>query len=298
MAVVGTLATPAAMAAPNNVPDTQLPPQRIVSLNVCTDQLAMLLVDHSRIMGVSHLSHRDDTSVMAQAARKLPAIQVRAEEIFIRKPDVVLTATFGTREQTDILRRLGVRVEEFPPATSFADIRANVLRMGDVLGAETRARALVADFDAKLHQLATEAVGPRLLAALYYANSYTSGSGTLAGEVVEWAGLDNLAAKIGLTGTTALPLELLVMGKPDLVIQGRRFDPPVLADDVFSHPAVMFLRDQTSQTLVADKYWVCGTPLVTEAVEMLVAARKTLTQSLAVRIPTFKDAASLPVTTE
>ncbi len=37
--------------------------------------------------------------------------------------------------------------------------------------------------------------------ALYYANSYTSGQGTLVDEAVRLAGLENMAGEIGITGS-------------------------------------------------------------------------------------------------
>ena len=48
------------------------------------------------------------------------------------------------------LDRLGLTVETFPIETGFADIRANMTRMGALLGREARAAELVAAMDAAL----------------------------------------------------------------------------------------------------------------------------------------------------
>ncbi len=112
------------------------------------------------------------------------------------------------------LDRLGLRVETFPIETSFADVRANVTRMGALLGREARAAALVAAMDRDL--ASPPPAGPAPRAALFYANAYTSGAGTLAHEILTTAGFRNIAAERGVTGLARLPLEVLVLEAPDL----------------------------------------------------------------------------------
>lgn len=247
-------------------------PQRIVSLNICTDQLLMLLVDDARIAGVSHLSHRDDTSVMAERARRLPVSYVQAEDIYLKQPDLVLTMSFGTGPQIEILRRLGLRVEVLTPASSFDDIRNNLRQLGAILGEAEKAIDLIAAFDARLSQAqATFQDTKRPVAGLNFANGFTAGRGTLADEIVRAAGLENLAGRYGLTGNARLPLELLVLGEPDLIVEGRSFDPPSLAQMVFAHPALDHLKPTAGHAVVADRNWICGTPHVADAVETLAA---------------------------
>ena len=249
------------------------PPKRIVSLNLCTDQLVMMLVGPERIAAVSHMALDPKLSVLADTAAGLPIIYGQAEEVYLLKPDLVVSGSFHLSASVEILRRLGVIVEEFPAANSFADIRVNVRRMGRLLGASEKAEALVAALDEKLNQISKERGQRAVLAALYYANSYTSGMDTLASEVVKLAGFDNLASKLGLSGTRELPLEVLVMERPDLVVTGASYTAPALAQEIFSHPALAYLERSTGRAGVEEKFWICGTPFSVEAVEALVAAR-------------------------
>lgn len=69
----------------------------------------------------------------------------------------------------------------------------------------------------------------RKTVALYYANSYTSGRGTLVDEAVRLAGLDNLADKAGVSGSAPLSLEKLVLEKPDILVRSSRERAPALA---------------------------------------------------------------------
>lgn len=254
------------------------PPGRVVSMNLCTDQLAMLVAAPGQLHAVSRLARDPESSVMADQAQAYAVTHGLAEEIFLMQPDLVIAGTFTTPATVGMLRRLGFRVETFPPAASFDDIRANIRRMGAALGRQARAAALIKAFDKELAVAgpphgATRGA-PR--AALYYQNSYTSGAGTLANEIVTASGLENVAAELGLEGMTRLPLEVLVMSHPELIISGRRFDPPALAGHGLEHPALRAL-DKARRAVVADKHWVCGAPFSAEAVRMLAKVRARLT---------------------
>ena len=247
-------------------------PQRIVSLNLCTDQMLMLLVEPSRIASVSFLAREADSSVMYREAAALKPNYGGAEEVFVLHPDLVLAGTYTARATVSILQRLGKRVALFEPATTFGDIRAQLLRMGDLVGERAKAEAMVAAFDEDVRRLETPELRP--LAAFYFANSYTSGRGTLPSSVLEAAGLRNLGAELGLEQTAALPLEVLVTAKPDLVVKGRTYSRPALAQEIFAHPALAYLDARSEEAVLPDTYMVCGTPHVMRAVERLAEIRR------------------------
>jgi iron complex transport system substrate-binding protein len=245
------------------------PPQRVVSMNLCTDQLAMLIAAPGQLHSVSYLASDEQVSVLADEAGAYVINRGRAEEIFLMRPDLVIAGTFTTRATVEMLRRLGFRVEEFAPASSFADIRANLRRMGGLLGRRDAARKLIAQLDAKLARYSRDPER-RPLAAVYYANSYTSGGGTLANEALEKAGLGNLANQLGYSGTARLPLEVLVKEAPDIVIGGQRYAAARgRAYDNLVHPALEAVTQGRAPFSVPDKYWICGTPFTAEAVRLL-----------------------------
>ncbi|MCH9809021.1 MAG: ABC transporter substrate-binding protein [Alphaproteobacteria bacterium] len=251
-------------------------PQRIVSLNLCTDQLVMMLAGPERIAAISHLSIDPALSVLSGQARRLPITYGQAEEVFLLKPDLIVAGSFHLNATVDILRRLGLKVEEFDSTNSFVDIRTNVRRMGVLLGEREKAEALITEMDRRLSKLDAERSQRPALAALYYANSYTSGANTLASEVVERAGFENLGSRAGLTGTAELALETLVMARPDLVVTGLSYEAPALAQEVFAHPALAYLQKRSGAVAVPENLWICGLPQTAEAVEALAAAKRTL----------------------
>lgn len=245
------------------------PPARVVSMNLCTDQLAMLLAGPDQITAISRIARDPVASAMWREAERYPVHSGQAEAIHRLQPDLVLAGTYDPPATLGLLRRLGHRVEVFPLETSFDDIRTNLRRMGRLLGADARAAELIAAMDATL---AAEArAGPRPRAALYYSNGYTSGADTLADDIVGAAGLANIAAEAGRRGLGRLPLEELVMAAPDLLITGQDYASPALAQGVLRHPAARALGAGRAE--VADNLWVCGTPLAARAVTALRDAR-------------------------
>lgn len=250
-------------------PADEQPPRRVVSINLCTDQLAMLVARPAQLHSVSFLARDAETSMLADQAEAYKTNRGRAEEIFLMKPDLILAGRFTNRATVAMLRRLGFRVEEFAPAASFADIRKNLRRMGMLLGRADEAEALVAALNARLERYARNPA-KRPLAAIYFANSYTSGAGTLLNEALELAGLRNLASELGYSGSARLPLEVLVNKAPDVVLGGPPEDRAARhADDNLVHPALRAIAGGRPPVRLADKYWICGTPFTAEAVRVL-----------------------------
>jgi hypothetical protein len=72
-------------------------PARIVSLNMCTDDLLLRLADPARIASVTWLSRAQRGSNVADIAARLPVNHGLAEEIIPLDPDLVIAGTFSTR---------------------------------------------------------------------------------------------------------------------------------------------------------------------------------------------------------
>jgi iron complex transport system substrate-binding protein len=238
-------------------------------MNLCTDQLAMLIAAEGQLHSVSYLASDASSSVFASSAGKYAVNHGLAEEVFLMKPDLVIAGTYSTRATVALLRRLGIRVEEFAPEQSFDDVRNNIMRMGDLLDRRERASELVDHLDRQLAELDGQGKSGRTVAT-YYANSYTSGSGTLVDAAIQASGLTNMAASLGLAGTARLPLEVLVLSRPDLLVDGEaRYTAPALANENFTHPAYRALAKETASVAVPAKYTICGAPFTAEAARLM-----------------------------
>lgn len=247
-------------------------PRRVVSMNLCTDQLAMMLAAPGQLHSVTYIAADARSSAMAEEAKKHTINHGLAEEIYLMQPDLVIAGQYSTQATTAMLKRLGLPVVVFPAAASLKDVRDRLIRMGTVLHRKEAATQMVAEFDARLAAL-QEAVEERPSAVLYYANGYTSGENTLAGQILMAAGFNNAAVEAGYTSGMKLPLEVLAMTDPDVVITARPYPGSSRSEDILDHPAVRAFRDARSGATMTDHDWVCGTPYVLRAVEQLAAAR-------------------------
>ncbi|MFO7759348.1 MAG: ABC transporter substrate-binding protein [Roseovarius sp.] len=252
-------------------------PRRVVSINLCTDQLAMMLADPGQLVSVSDLATDPHSSAMAEAARAYPVNHGRAEEVYLLDPDLVLAGAYTARATVEMLRGVGIEVVQFAPANSLDDTRDRLAKMARVLGQEARGTALIAAFDARLEALSrTGANRPR--AAIYHPNGYTLGSGTLSDDILQAAGFLNLAREMGLQGGGTVPLERLVMAAPDLLISGTPLPGASRSEAVLEHPALETLRATRAGLRITSPSWICGTPHALDAVDRLVQTRQRMTE--------------------
>lgn len=265
-AYVTTLALMLGIGAGQAVADA---PKRVVSMNLCTDQLAMLLAGPGQLLSVSHLASDVRSSAMVEEAKKYEANHGLAEEIYLMQPDLVIAGAFSTRATVDMLRRLDIPVVVFEPAYSLDQVNERILQMGEALHQQDAAQAMVAEFDTKMAELQAE-VSERPSAVLYYANGYTSGDTTLAGQILTAAGFENMAPD----KARKLPLEVLTLTNPDWVITARPYPGNSRAEALLDHPVIQSLRQKRAAALLSDHDWVCGTPHVLRAIERLSTARE------------------------
>ncbi len=249
-------------------------PGRVVSINLCTDQLAMMLAAPGQLVSVSDLAADPHSSAMAEAARGYPVNHGRAEEVYLLDPDLVLAGAYTDPNTIAMLRRLGVQVVQIDVARSLDDTRARIRDVAAALGREATGAQLVAEFDARLAALRAD--GPRHSAALYHANGYSLGDGTLSDDILRAAGFDNVARELGLRGGGTLPLERLVMATPDLLIRGTPLPGASRSEAVMTHPALGRLTAGTAAMRITSPDWLCGTPHVLGAVARLARARERL----------------------
>ncbi|MBZ8118608.1 ABC transporter substrate-binding protein [Roseovarius sp. LXJ103] len=267
VALVGLMGT-----TPAKAETATAEPKRVVSMNLCTDQLAMLVAAPGQLISVSYLARDPRSSAMAEEARAYPVNHGLAEQVYLLQPDLVIVGRYTTRATADMLERLGTPVIRFDIARNMEDVRTRIIEMGAALGQEARAEALVADFDAQLTALRT-APAQRPRAALYFANGYTSGDNTLAGQILHAAGFANIATELGYGAGGILPLELLALSEPDALITGQRYGNTSRAEAIMDHPAIHALRQGRAQAPLTDHDWVCGTPHVLRAIAEITALR-------------------------
>ncbi len=248
-------------------------PARIVSLNLCTDQLLMQLVPEERIASVSSLSRLPESSFMAETAQRLEINHGRVEELLPLQPDLVLAGSHAAKPAVRMLRQLGYRVEVLPMANSIAAIRENIRYLAKLVGAEQRGEQLISEMDQRIARVKTGLNGTQDGALFYQPRGYTSGSDTLQDEALRLAGWRNIAAESGIVGYGRIDLERLLLAQPQQIFTSR-YAPgsDSIAQRMLNHPALHKMAGERTITEVDYNLWICGGPMIAEAVESLAAA--------------------------
>ena len=245
-------------------------PKRLVSINLCTDQLLLTLAPKSQILALSHLIGDSNSSPYSGKVKGIPLIQGTVEEILTLDPDLVLASNHSNPLTINLLRRLGVKVQTVPPVKNLIEIETNIDLVADTIGqtkrggqVKDRMRALLTKYEGQ-----KEANGP--VAATIWANNISAGKGTLQHSIISFLGFQNLSEKLDVTGLYSLPLEVLVQKKPDLLLVSHYKNAPSLSNTIFSHPALKKAFSTETIIKIPDKLWLCGSPATYDALELII----------------------------
>jgi iron complex transport system substrate-binding protein len=247
------------------------PARRVVSLNICTDELLLRLADPHKIASVTWLSRNPSGSNVADLARQVPINHGLAEQVVASDPDLVLAGTYTTRVAIGMLKRTAIPIIEFDIPRSFDDVRRQIREVAALVEAEERGRHLIEELDRRIAAIATKPRTVRPTAVVLNPNGTTVGPDTLADAVMTAAGLDNLAARLQTGNYGQIPLEVVALHEVDvLIVSASRDGPPSNATELLRHPILSKLK-RTRVVVLPGRLWSCGGPGVAEAVERLDA---------------------------
>lgn len=247
-------------------------PQRIVSVNLCTDQLLLMLAAPERIASISALSLDPHSSYMAASASGHHINHGKTEELLPLKPDLVLASGFAARAAVKLMRHLGYRVEILPLATDLTGIRANISRLAALVGEREKGERLILEMDAKIRSVTRSLSGLRPKAIFYQPRGYTSGKDTLQDEAMRLAGWRNVAAEIGVSGYSSIGLEELLKSMPEQIFTSS-YAPGTssMAQRQLQHPVIHRLTRKRPMVEIAYRLWICDGPMFADAVKALAS---------------------------
>src|SRR5262245_2879776 len=108
-------------------------PRRVVSFNICADQLAVALADPAQIVGLSPYATQPALSAVAEEARAFPQIQWHAESTISLNPDLVLVGPRDRSVTQRLLTALGFRVVEIEFVSTIAQAREPIRKVAALL---------------------------------------------------------------------------------------------------------------------------------------------------------------------
>jgi iron complex transport system substrate-binding protein len=249
----------------------------VVSINLCADQLLILLAEPEQILSLSNLSHQSAGSYYFERARAYPVNEGHAEQVLTLQPDLVIAGQYSSPYTLDLLREVGLRVETIPIANSIDTMLANIAQVAAWLGHESHGEAIVDELNHRLTTLKTslqqeqQTIAAELpIAAVYDPNGYTSGEQSLRGEMIELSGWRNAAAMAGIQSYGQLSLESIIRLQPDALIESP-YSPGTYsrAQAMSQHPALYKAGVDPHIIHVPSRKTVCAGPWTVDVIEQL-----------------------------
>ena len=231
------------------------PPQRIMSLKICTDELLLDLVPPSRIASVTFLSREKAGLKYWPQAATIPVNHGNAEEILQTHPDLILTDPFMAPALRPLLAKTGAKVIEVPPAENFEQIASVTRMVAKAVGEEARGEALIAQMDAQLRAVAARRPAHMLTVAGWGTGGYVPGRGGLFDTMLTAAGARNVER--GAFGY--YDVESLIAAGPDALVYGDTYSGTTsLRADQDIHPAL--LKRYSGRRITYTALYGCGVP--------------------------------------
>lgn len=238
-------------------------PQRVVSLNLCTDELLLLLGHPRQIASVTHLSHRPAETILWPTARRYPRNDGSLLSVARLRPDLVLTMGGGGGDKVGIARRLGFRIVDLPYPQSIADVERSIARVAIAIYRPAAGRALIDRIGALRRTRPTRAID-----AIWLGGGGRSVNAT--GLAAEWMRLAGLKQR-PLPGDR-VSLEQLLTRPPSLLLRSDyRAGQYSVEQRWLRH---RLARGAASRTIATDgRRWTCmGPTLISELLRLRRAA--------------------------
>ena len=228
----------------------------VVSLNLCADQLLVLLAPE-RVAALEPLARDPALSFVASQARALPSVRADAEAVLRLHPDLVLAGRYGAQTTVALLQARGLQVEKLGEPQDFSAIAAQVTHLAAVARRAGAGRG---------------------------AGGWYAGAAGGAADGQTWHPRCSGKQAAGAPGLAALPMpccasrvgamaaraaawrvERILANPPDLLVTETASAMPSMATDLAWHPALRGLARRS----VDPALLICGGPFTVAAAEAL-----------------------------
>jgi iron complex transport system substrate-binding protein len=266
-AAMMALASPGSGASAANLP-------RLVSMNVCTDQLVLALADPEQILGLSRFS-RDGWQSQAGDISRYPVLSGGAEDVLLIRPDIVVASAFDKRSTRELLKAKGLHLAELAVPQTLDEARQQIREAGDITGHPDRAAAEIARLDAALAR-ARRAVSERHYRVLPLSRrGWVAGSDSFVGSLLRETGLRSAAGDLGFAFGGFASLEAIVNLRPDFIVVSQAGDTAKDDGQAFLlHPALERFYPPEKRIVIPERMTECGGVLLADALDALAAEVK------------------------
>ncbi|HEY0112891.1 MAG TPA: ABC transporter substrate-binding protein [Allosphingosinicella sp.] len=235
-------------------------PRRVASLNLCTDELLLMLAEPRQIASVTYLSHLEAESLLWRQARRFRKNDGSLVSVVGLKPDLVLTMGGGGRDRMRIAARLGIRTLDLPFPETLADVEWSIVQVADAIGRRPAAAPLLA----RIAALKRNAPPRRIDTIWLGGGGRTLGASSLGGQWMALAGLRQRPLK-----GDEVSLEQLLVRPPTIILRSDYRSGQHSGEQRWlSHPLAS--ANRRARTVLTDgRLWTCKGPSLTAEIERL-----------------------------
>lgn len=203
------------------LPSLAQKPQRIVSQTLATDEILLAICPPERIAALSPLATDSSYSNVTEIAEKLGRTVHNLEQLLALQPDLVLVAQYNRAELLTVLNQVQIPTLKLSRFSQLQDIQDNIRSIGQAIGEDARATALLEEMNTALANLQARIPKhspPRVIS--YSLEGLTAGRDTTFNAIVQAIGAVNISAEQGLQGVVAISSEQLIAWQPDFIVVG------------------------------------------------------------------------------
>ena len=207
-------------------------PQRIISMAPSVTEMLFALGLGSRVVGVSRFS--DYPPEVQNLPKVGPYVDIHLEAVLGLNPDLAIGVEDGNPHHvTSKLRELHIPVYITNPR-DFQGVLHSLESLGELLGAEERAAALVGDMKRRLECIRSLTSGlprPKVLLQIEHTPLVTVNRDTLQSKLIELAGGDN-PAQGEPVHYPRYSMETVLQSQPDVIIISTMLDQSSLQSEI------------------------------------------------------------------
>jgi iron complex transport system substrate-binding protein len=238
-------------------------PRRVASLNLCTDELVLLLAAPDQIVSVTHLAQQEAETPLWRQARRYQRNDGSLLSVVTLRPDLVVTMGGGGRDRMRIAERLGIPTVDLPFAQSLGDVVESIRRLAIALGRPEAGTALLRRMSALMRS------GPgRTRDTIWLGGGGRTISAT--GLEAQWMALAGMRQR-AMQGDR-VSLETLLVRPPAILLRSDYRQGQYSAGQRWlTHPLALHVRTQ-HMVPTDGRLWTCMGPLLIDEIHRLRGA--------------------------
>jgi iron complex transport system substrate-binding protein len=201
-------------------------PQRIIPHAVGVAEILWAICPRERLVAFNEFTADPDSSFIADKVRQRgPVFKSKQTELVIGyQPDLVFTVFYSSADFKEKLKQAKIPSFDLGYFGTIESVKEQIMLMGDIIGEESNASALVQRIDTKIRELKSKLPRRnRPIRVLYYdEGGYVPGTSSNFASICNIIGAVNVGAEQGIKSWSQIDYETLLKWNPDVIIVPER----------------------------------------------------------------------------